>query len=189
MNRYDIAVVVVIAALASSLVLTANYFSTVRSTDETTFNNMMTIALGSYATQIVKVKNLFTGYLAIKNPSLYQEWVMLENETLSCAYNAKMAVDVCLQRSKEEIYNQLWMVAGSLEGFATYYVGFGLVNETKLANATSALNHISRFFWDFDIVDNKNPIDRITQNYGANATTMVIYYCQIVQSNLPQQFY
>jgi hypothetical protein len=185
LNPYHIAVVVVVAALALSLVLTVNYFFAVRSEDENKVNNMMTLALGSYSVQIGRIVHVFNDYLAIENVSVLQEAEMLDNETYSYAQPAEMAMDVCLQGSGEEMYSQLWSTASILEGFASNYVGNGLINKTKLASATSALAHISQFFWDFDIVDNKNPIDRLTQDYGTNATATVIYYCQIVQSNVP----
>ncbi len=181
LNRHRIVVAIVAVALLVSLILNLYFYLYVRVQNENIVNNMMVRALASYGGQIDTVEYFFSEYLGTKNTSL------LVHEASWCAYSAQSAADVCRQSSSEEIYDQLWKTAVAVQGFAHYYIEEGgTVNETKLTTVISSLDHIWRFFADFDMVKDENPFEHITQVYGTNATAAVIYYCQIAQDNLPR---
>jgi hypothetical protein len=144
---------------------------------------MMTRALASYGAQIDTAGYFLNSYLDTKNRSL------IEKEAAWCAYGALLAADVCRQSSREGIYSELWNTAYALRVFALYYAGMGgSINETKLTNAISALDQIYRFFAGIGIVNDENPIEYLIEVNGANATSTIIYYCQIAQANLPRLF-
>jgi hypothetical protein len=180
LNYHRIVAVIVVITLAASLILNLNFYLYTRAQNENVVNNMMTRALGSYSVQINLAEYFLNRYLDTKNRSLIQ------NEAALCAYGAAVSADVCRQSSSEEMYSQLWNTAIELRSFALYYVGFGFViNETKLIDAILAFDQIRQFFAGIEKANNENPIDYLTEVNGTNATATVIYYCQVVQDNLP----
>jgi hypothetical protein len=171
-----IVIAVFVVSLVTSLALNLYFYVYVLAQNENATNNMMIRALGSYGAQIDSSEYFLNQYLETHNISL------VEHEAAWCAYGAQLAADVCRQASNEEVYYQLWTTAFAVQGFGIYYNG--IINDTKLAATTSALDHIWRFFSDFEIVQNENPLEYITKLQGANATATIIYYCHIAQDNL-----
>lgn len=180
MTKSRIVIEVIVLSLIASLALNLYFYLYIQAQHESLVNNMMIRSLGSYGGQIDTSEYFLNQYLETRNRSL------IEYEAAWCAYSAQLAADVCREASSEAVYNQLWSTAVTIQGFADNIRGGGTVNDTKLAAATSALDHIWRFFGDFEIVENENPLHHIAEVYGSNATENLIDYCQVAQNNLPR---
>lgn len=171
-NRTIFVTSIVIVALIVSLMFNLHYYVNVSRENENVLNNMRSLALATYSGDVVGVAYFLEEYLETL------DYDIIDKEVSWGLGKAEWEADICCQglsRDSGLMYYELRETAFQL---ANYFVGPNSpFNTTKVKIIAETLYQIGRAFWGLDIINGKDPLDRLYQS----RIDEVVGYCRQIQ--------
>jgi len=171
-NRTIFVTSIVIVALVVSLMFNLHYYVNISRENENVLNNMRGLALSAYGGDVIEVAYFLEEYLETLNLDI------IDKEVSWGIRRVEIEADICCQglsRDSGLMYYELRETAFQLERYFRF--SRGLFNTTKVKIIAGALYQIGHAFWGLDIIDGKDPLDRLYQS----SVDEVISYCRQIQ--------
>jgi len=174
-NRTIFVTSIVIVALIVSLMFNLHYYVNLSRENENVLNNMRSLALSAYGGEVVAVAYFLEEYLETLDLDI------IDKEVSWGLGKAEWEAEICCQglsRDSGLMYYELRETAFQLNRY--FELSGGLFNTTKVKIIAETLYKIGRAFWGLDIIDNKDPLDRLHQS----SVDEVIGYCRQIQETV-----
>ena len=172
-NRTIFVTSIVIVALIVSLMFNLHYYVNVSRENEKVLNNMRSLALAAYGSEVVEVAYFLEKFIESQNYTIIRE------EVRWGLWRAEREADVCCQglsRDSGLIYYELRKTADQLTNHFVWG-SHAPFNTTRVKIIADTLFEIGYAFSGLSIIDNKDPLDRLYQS----SIDEVIGYCRQIQ--------
>jgi hypothetical protein len=169
-NRIIFVTSIVIVALIVSLMFNLHYYVNISRENKKVLHNMRALALASYGSEVVVVAYFLEQYLETLDLDI------IDKEVSWGLWRAEIEADVCCQGDSGLMYYELRKTAFQLMNYFVWGLNAPF-NTTKVEIIAEALYHIGYSFNGLDIIQNKDPLDRLYQS----SIDEVIGYCRQIQ--------